>query len=493
MPKLRIDDQEVSVPEGSTVLDAARQAQIPIPTLCHLKGVAPQTSCLICIVQIGDSPRLVPSCATRAAEGMVVHSSTDFVRAARKTALALLLAEHAGECFAPCSQVCPAHLSIPDMMQQVRGGNLSAAIATARDALVLPATLGYICPGLCEKGCRRTSTGGAVSICATHKFLAETDLASGDPWLPTCAPATGNRVAVIGAGPAGLAAAYELVKTGHRCLVIDSHPAAGGTLRYGLEPGKLPADVLDAEIELLTRLGVTWQMNTHLGRDISLGDLRRQHQAIAITQSAGPSPDFDNVFTSASAASAPPHAVQAVADGKQLARDVIAFLAGHSPSPRRRFAVRLGAYSEAEMRLAMAAADPRPRTEALTTFTADTATLESERCMLCGCMSTDICKLRKYAAEYGAEPSRYRGQRRPISTNTTHPDVVFEEGKCISCGLCVAIARKAGEPMGLSFVGRGFTITVAAPLDNDWSRALTRVAGEAIAACPTGAIHRPRP
>ena len=215
---------------------------------------------------------------------------------------------------------------------------------------------------------------------------------------------------------------------------------------------------------------------------------------VALTSAAGKLPAIEGVFLSASAASARPHAVQAVADGKELAGHVAAYLSGSAKAPQRRFAVRLGAVGESELRQLMGDAAGRPRTkpaEVGASFSPAEATAESERCMLCGCGSTDFCKLRKYASEYGAETARFRGDRRPITRNTTHEGVVFEEGKCISCGLCVAIARRAGEPMGLCFVGRGFAITVASPLGDDWSRALTQAAEEAIAVCPTGAIHRP--
>ncbi len=480
--------------EGSSVLEAAQSAGIQIPHLCYLPGIETQTSCLVCVVRVNGSQRLLPSCATKVYEGMVVESSSPAVRKARRTALELLLAEHASECFAPCSQVCPAKLDISEMMRQVREKDMAGAIATARDALVLPGTLGYVCPGLCEKGCRRGAADEAVSICSLHRYAAEVDLAADVHWLPTLAPASGKRVAVVGAGPAGLALAYELAKAGHRCTVFDKHTQAGGTLRYGLEPGKLPAKVLDDEIALLSKMGIEWDLGKQIGEGMTVSSLRERFDAVAITSMVGPLavPAEAGVFLSASADSARPHAVQAVADGKDLARQIEAYLRGDRYAAAKRFAVRLGVMSEKEMKVFMAGGSdtPRVRKSDNATLSDKEALCESERCMLCGCSSTDFCKLRQYATEYGAEPSRYRGDRRPMTRNTSHPEIVFEEGKCISCGLCVAIARKAGEPFGLTFVNRGFTITVAAPLSKQWSEALTSAAAEAVAACPTGAIHR---
>lgn len=502
MPKVVIDNIEVTVPDGVTVMDAAESAGIAIPHLCYLKGIEPQTSCLVCVVRINGAKRLVPSCATKVADGMTIESSSADVRLARRTALELLLAEHAGECFAPCSQVCPAHLDIPEMVRQIRENDMSSAIQTARDALVLPGVLGYVCPGLCEKGCRRGSASAgsaheaAVAICSLHRHVAEVDLRNADQWLPACKPSTGKRIAIIGAGPAGLACAWELLKLGHSCTILDSHPLPGGTLRYGLEPGKLPAEILDAEVALITRLGAQWQMGTTIA---SVAELRIQFDAVAATGPVQGATEGTGIFISASAAHARPHAVQAVADGKELAHQVEDYLAAKPHAAHRRFAVRLGVLSEAEMKAWLGDTSQIPRTVPTAqspghspSFTEPEAHDEADRCRLCGCQTTDICALRRYATEYGAEPSHYRGQRKPVRTITTHPDLVFEEGKCISCGLCIAIAKQAGEKIGLAFVGRGFDVQVAVPFGKELAEGLQKSAEAAAKACPTGAIHHRR-
>src|SRR3569833_2021438 len=124
MPTLKIDDREVTVPAGATVLDAARQLGIDVPNLCHMEGCQPNTSCLACVVRVNGAARLVPSCATVAADGMRVESETPAVRKARRTALELLLADHAGDCMAPCQTTCPARMDIPTMIDQINLGEM---------------------------------------------------------------------------------------------------------------------------------------------------------------------------------------------------------------------------------------------------------------------------------------------------------------------------------------------------------------------------------
>src|ERR1051325_2186995 len=98
MPRLTIDNRSVDVPPGGTVLDAARVLGIDIPTLCHLDGYEPSTSCMLCLVKVKGRNRLVPSCATVAEEGMEVESETPQVRQVRRTGLELLLSDHLGDC-----------------------------------------------------------------------------------------------------------------------------------------------------------------------------------------------------------------------------------------------------------------------------------------------------------------------------------------------------------------------------------------------------------
>ena len=516
MPRLVIDNQDVEVPEGATILDAARQLGIEIPTLCFRQGCEPSTSCMVCVVKVKNPDRFVASCGARAAEGMIVESRTEEVREARRTALELLLSDHPADCIAPCQTVCPAQMNIPRMIRRIAAGDAAAAAETARTALVLPATLGRICPAPCEKGCRRARHDAAVSIRLLHRHAAETDLASGKPWLPQRAPDTGKRVAIVGAGPAGLAAAWRLLQEGHGATLFDDREAPGGMLRYGVEEDLLPRSVLNAEIALIEQLGAEFRGSTRVGRDVAIVELAGDFDAVLVacgrmvegdagqlgleaaekglktTRQTFETPTA-GVFAAGDALQPRRMAVRAVADGKAAARSIIQYLAGRPVvAPERPFTTHLGHPTDEEMTpmLAAASLDARvvPSGGEAAGFTSDEACREAPRCLHCDCRKADTCLLRKWALALGAKPTRHSGTRRPFELHVSHPDVVYEPGKCIACGLCIQVAAQRGEALGLTFIGRGFAVRVGVPFNETIAEGLKVAAAECVAACPTGAL-----
>ncbi|MBI2947969.1 MAG: (2Fe-2S)-binding protein, partial [Verrucomicrobia bacterium] len=178
---LTIDGREAEAAPGETILAVAQRLSLDIPTLCYLEKCGPMTSCLACVVKINGhngQSRVVPSCATKVQPGMIVESESAEVREMRRTALELLLGDHAGDCLSPCHRICPLHLNIPVMIRQIESGQLREAIATIKDALAMPAVLGRLCHHPCENGCRRGTWDSPAAIRDLERFAADADLQS---------------------------------------------------------------------------------------------------------------------------------------------------------------------------------------------------------------------------------------------------------------------------------------------------------------------------
>lgn len=178
---LTIDGRTVTVEQGATVLEAARRLGIEIPTLCHVPGLEPSASCFLCCVQVGGVPRLSPSCALPAADGMVVTTDSADIRASRKMALELLLSDHAGDCIAPCSAGCPAGLDVSAYVYEIASGHNDQAMNVIYDRLSLPGTLGRVCPRLCEQSCRRCDYDHeGLAIAALHRYATDRNRVADD-------------------------------------------------------------------------------------------------------------------------------------------------------------------------------------------------------------------------------------------------------------------------------------------------------------------------
>ncbi len=514
MPRITIDGREVEVGADATILDAATQLGIEIPTMCYLRGHEPTTSCMVCVVKVVGSGALVPACGTLVRDGMIVESNSDEVRDARKAALELLLSDHVGDCMGPCTMGCPAHMDIPLMIRQIAAGQMHDAIATVKRDIALPAVLGRICPAPCESVCRRARHDGAVAICLLKRYVADTDLQTAEPYVPKCKEKQGKRVAIVGAGPAGLAAAYHLQRDGFDCTVFDDHDEPGGMLRYAVPEQELSHDVLAAEIAQIRKLGVQFNLRTRIGMSLSMDQVRAEFDAVflavgalkpgdAEVLQAGTSDkieadgntyatDMPGVFAGGDAVRRRRLAVRAVADGKEAAQSIGQYLLGQDVTgPRRSFNSRMGRLRNGEIVAFLKSAHRGTRrmpTQPAGSFTPSEARDESRRCLRCDCRKGDTCLLRRYAESYGARQTRYKAHRRPFVQQTQHPEVIYEPGKCIDCGICIALASQAGEKLGLTFVGRGFDVRVAVPFEGSLAEGLRLAAEQCVAACPTGAL-----
>jgi formate dehydrogenase major subunit len=672
---LSIDGRSVTVEEGRTVLDAARELGIEIPTLCHVEGLEPVSACFLCCVQVEGMRTLSPSCALPAADGMVVTTDSEDIRAARRMALELLLSDHAGECIAPCAARCPAGLDVPGFVYEVAAGQNDRAMETIYDRLSLPGTLGRVCPRLCEEGCRRCDWDHeGLAIGALHRYATDRNQQSTQPMRPTTGPLSGKRVAIVGAGPAGLTAAFYLLQRGHACTLFDAHPQAGGMLRYGIPEYRLPREALDAEVAVIEDLGASFRMGARWGRDFTLADLQREHDAVFLAIGAqlssrlrcqgeelalsgidflrrvaeGEPPNLGErvvvigggntamdsarsarrlgaevrvmyrrtrtempclmeevegaeaegvdvellvapvrierrgnghalalvcqrmelgepddsgrrrpvpiagsefevacdtviaavgqavdrelaedegleltgwglavdqktlatnlpgVFAGGDAVLGADLAVRAVAAGRIAATSIDQRLTGQTVvGPEELAAIALRPVDDEEqaaifreIEKAERVATPTLELELrVSTFDEvdrglgdEEARGEALRCLSCGCAKAGGCGLRRWATVYLADPYRFLGRRRRFARDDSHPEVVYEPGKCIMCDACVRIAAEAGEELGVSITGRGFDVSVAVPFDAPLSDGLRLAARRCAEACPTGAI-----
>ncbi len=679
---LTIDGREVEVEPGTTILEAARRLGIEIPTLCHVAGLPPAASCFLCCVQVEGMRTLSPSCALPAAAGMTVETASDDVRASRKMALELLLSDHAGDCVAPCAARCPAGLDIPGFVYEIAAGDSRRSMEVISGTLSLPGTLGRICPRLCEEQCRRCDHDESLAIAALHRYSADRNREITRPYEPTPGRPTGKSVGIVGAGPAGLTAAFYLLQDGHACTLYEAHSQAGGMLRYGIPDYRLPPAALDAEIEVIERLGAEMRMNVRWGRDFSLADLRETHDAVFLGIGAqlskglrcageelalsgiellertavGEPPDLgarvivlgggntamDAARTAVRLVNGRPEkdvrvlyrrtrhempclleevegaeeegvaidylvapvylarldngqgrleltcqrmelgepdasgrrrpvpiagseftlacdtVVAAVgqgveiglaeseglevtawglaADGRTLATNLPGVFAGgdavlgadlavRAVASGRLAAAAIGQYlggeplvgigvlgssdiamrpvDEGEMAEIFRGIEKSLKVESATLgldgrqagfgeielgLSAEEADRESRRCLSCGCRAADGCSVRRWSTEYGVDPYRFAGERRRFEQDLSHPEIIYEPGKCIMCGACVEVTSESGEVLGLEIVGRGFEVSVQVPFDEPLSEGLKRAARRCAEVCPTGAL-----
>lgn len=517
MPQLKINGRDVVVEKGTMLIDAILGIGVKVPTMCHLKGYSHFTSCMVCIVKDLASGKLLPSCSAPAADGMVIETDNEEIHHARKSALDLLLSEHVGDCEAPCRITCPAHMNIPLMIRQIAAGRMRDAIETVKDDIALPAVLGRICPAPCEKACRRSRQDASLAICLLKRSSADEDMAQKQQYVPVCGPPTGKRVAIVGAGPAGLSAAYYLALAGHDCTVLDDRAEPGGQLRYGVPENILPRKVLAAEIEIIKKLGVTFRMKTRVGAELSMAGLKKDYDAIVLSPGkldaqALASWGVDagekgfkvdphtfrtsdaKIFAGGEAVQQGHLAIRSSAHGRSIAVAADQYLRNLAvKGPVRRFESRMGKLLEPEIFEFMKESDPAASVEpaggATTGYTVEEALRESRRCMHCDCRNQDNCRLRNYTEEYGASQKHFNVEgRKGFERIVTHSSVVYEPGKCIKCGLCVRITEKAHEKLGLTFVGRGFESLVGVPFNESLGAGLKATAEECVKHCPTGAL-----
>ena len=174
----------------------------------------------------------------------------------------------------PCQSACPVHQDIRDYIRLIAAGQYEAALKSIRETNALPSVTGYVCSHPCEEVCVRSLVDEPVSIKALKRFVADGDNSQLKP--PKIGRGKGKKVSIIGAGPAGLAAAYDLSKIGYGVTIIEAFPEPGGMLRWAIPSFRLPRHVLNRDITYIEKMGVVIKAGIKFGVDITLADLKKQ-------------------------------------------------------------------------------------------------------------------------------------------------------------------------------------------------------------------------
>ncbi len=184
-----------------------------------------------------------------------------------------------------CQAACPMHTDVRGYVNHIAEGRFAEAIALIREKLFLPATLGRICAHPCEDSCKRGEIGAPMSIAALKRFVADR---YDDPakWDTAIESGKSESVAIIGSGPAGAQAAFDLRKKGYQVTIIDRLPVVGGMLRVGIPAYRLPRDIIELEYSLLKSLGVRFRMNTNVGTDVTMDELKSTYDAVIVAVGA---------------------------------------------------------------------------------------------------------------------------------------------------------------------------------------------------------------
>jgi len=189
---------------------------------------------------------------------------------------------------APCIQGCPVEVDIPAFIQLIKERRFDEAIKKVKEKNSLPAICGRVCPQeeQCQANCTMGKVGDPVSVGRLERFLADWERKHGYG-IPDKSASTSNRVAIVGAGPAGLTAAADLAKLGYEVVVFEALHKPGGVLIYGIPEFRLPKKIVEAEAEYIEKLGVTIKMNAMIGRLYTVDELLEQFDAVFIGTGAG--------------------------------------------------------------------------------------------------------------------------------------------------------------------------------------------------------------
>ncbi len=536
MVSIKIDGKKLEVPAGSYLLHAAKKAGVEIPALCHYEGLKHFTSCMVCIVKDTDTGQLLPSCSVIAEDGMNIITLDEEIFQSRKAALELLLSDHTGDCQAPCQLACPAHMDIPLMNRLLAEGKVDEALSVVDRDIPIPSVLGRICHAPCEGACRRKTIDESVSVCLLKRYAGDfgksahqidagaaisddagTSKSDADGAVKAASQIDAGKVAVIGAGPAGLSAAYYLRRSGHHVILFDRNERAGGLLheaRTGEDHYRVALDrelkkILDTGIEFRPGIQVDKNLfaeilNGHDAVVIATGEIEEQQRDWGVEPSkSGFSIDkatyrcsSEKVFAIGNAVRPLRSAVRSVGHGKEVAASVVQFLSGRKVTGFHKiFNSKFGKLLEEEFAEYLKESVPdqrmQPEKGEQRGFTPEEVRAEAARCMHCDCRDIHTCQLRTFSDGYNADQRRFKPEtRKPVTKVMIHEAIIYETAKCIKCGICVRLTEQSREKYGFTFIGRGFDVQIGIPFDEKLGEEMTELAEKVAIACPTGSLSK---
>ena len=677
--KIQIDGKKILASDKKTILNVCRDEHIHIPTFCNDKRIKPFTSCHMCVVEVeGTKNPLSPACSTTIYDGMKIHTNTQLISETRKMNLELLLSNHLGDCYPPCTLECPSNVDITGYISLISRKMFREAVSLIRQTNPLPLVCGRVCARPCEDVCRRKNVDSAVAIDWLKRFSTDFERENGGPIFAIKKAKTNKKIAIIGAGPAGLSSAYFLSLEGHNVEIFEKLSQPGGMLRYGIPPYRMPRDLLKQEIDHVLSYGAKLHLNKELGVDFSIKELKKDFDSILITVGAqigsstraeneniknvfqgvdflrkfnlGEKFDFtnktvvvigggntaidcarspirmnakkvilayrrtekempaneaeiydakeegveimelvaptkyiekdgklnavemeimelgspdesgrrkpmqtgnfktikcdiaigavgqkvsklglesiqmeswgtvkfnnltfetseDGIFCAGDAVRGPDIAIQAIADGKNAAKSICEYL---SKIPITDKSNTLGFYikktdilSKKELKdhlsdkkklkkakMPMLAKQKRISSwdEVEKGLTFESAIKETKRCLECGCQDLFECKLKRYATDYNADISEFKGEINICKTDISHPLIDHDPSKCILCGSCVKICEEVQKTSALGFLNRGFETIISKGIKPDFNASKCTACGGCISVCPVGAL-----
>jgi glutamate synthase (NADPH/NADH) small chain len=398
-----------------------------------------------------------------------------------------ILADCIGEELPPCQAACPLDIRVREKLRCMQAGDLAGALAVVLERCPFPGILGRICPHPCEAACTRAGVDQPIAIAGLKRYLA--DLDPDAVFNVTPGPQRPQRLAVVGGGPAGLIATYELRRHGYPVTLFEAEAALGGALRFSTPPSRLPREVLDREVSVVENLGVDVRLRTRLGRDIHLENLRRDFVAVFLAlghrgrrrRNAGEDltgamdglsflkagnpgaastrvetdpvtlqTKSPGVFAGGALVTGPTSVVAAMAAGRRAALAMHCSFTGEQPQGWPPLGSRSTnlivdtrgvtlAARQAMPTLSQAAREAQPDAERKTGFTPDAARAEAARCLTCVCSQcVQNCPfLQHYVQQFPyteKELVRLLGDR-----GLTDPLTAYS---CHYCGLCQAVCPK---------------------------------------------------